>query len=76
MRNKNRFEAQKYLSRVLPENKVKCYINTGQLDQAANIAFERKNDEELSLVLAKCGSTNRSLTEKIHSMKVQLSNHR
>ncbi|KAK2188750.1 hypothetical protein NP493_123g03022 [Ridgeia piscesae] len=76
IQNKNRFEAQKYLSRVLPDNKVTCYIKTGQLEQAAEIAFERKNDEELSTVLAKCGTTNRGLTEKIHTMKVQLSSHR
>ena len=57
-------------------HKYNCVVFCRQLDQAADIAFERKNDEELSIVLAKCGATNRGLTEKIHAMKVQLSSRR
>jgi len=66
-------EAQKYLAKVSNENLVKCHIKMGHLEQAAEIAFQNKNEDELNLVLSKCAATNRSLAERINSMKFTLS---
>ena len=43
-----------------------------QLEQAANVAFHNKNIEELNLVLSKCGTSNRTLAERVNSLKQQL----
>jgi len=66
-------EAQKYLTKVSSETLVKCHIKLGQLDQAADLAFQNKNEDELNLVLSKCTSANRLLADRISSMKSQLS---
>ena len=66
-------EAQKYLAKVPSENLVKCHLKMGQLDQAAELAFQNKNEDELNLVLSKCTTANRSLADRINSMKLQLS---
>ncbi|KAL5009861.1 hypothetical protein ScPMuIL_012166 [Solemya velum] len=73
MKNGNRSEAVKYLSRVSPEHKVRCLVKVGQVKQAAEVAFENRNEEELHYVLAKCSTTDRHLVESIKSMKAQLS---
>ena len=69
----NTAEAQKYLGRVSSENVVRCHIKMGQLEQAAELAFHNKNEDELNLVLSKCATTNRLLADRINSMKSQLS---
>ena len=69
----NMAEAQKYLVKVSSENLVKCHIRMGQLDQAADLAFQNRNEDELNLVLSKCTSANRILADRINSMKLQLS---
>jgi uncharacterized coiled-coil protein SlyX len=43
-----------------------------QLEQAANLAFQNKNVEELNLVLAKCVTSDRTLAERINGLKAQL----
>ncbi len=43
-----------------------------QLEEAAELAYQNKSEEELNLVLSKCGPLNRSLSEKVQSMKAQL----
>jgi hypothetical protein len=43
-----------------------------QLEQAVNHAFQNKNVEDLNLVLAKCVTSNRTLAERIVSLKAQL----
>ena len=65
-------EAQKYLARVPSESLVKCHIKLGQLEQAAELAFQNKNEDELNLVLTRCAATNRTLADRINNMKLQL----
>jgi vacuolar protein sorting-associated protein 16 len=72
IKNGNVAEGQKYMSRVTPENLVKCYIKLGQLEQAAESAFQSKNVEDLNLVFSRCTPSNRTLLEKIQSMRTQL----
>ncbi|XP_015764646.1 PREDICTED: vacuolar protein sorting-associated protein 16 homolog [Acropora digitifera] len=55
----NRTEAEKYVSRVLPENKVACLVKLGKYQDAADTAFAQKSEEVLDLVLAKCANSNR-----------------
>ncbi|XP_013393973.1 vacuolar protein sorting-associated protein 16 homolog [Lingula anatina] len=72
MENHNRFEATKYLTRVAPENKVKCHVRVGQLKEAAEIAFQQRNEEELNFVLSKCGPMHKDVVTQITGMKSQL----
>lgn len=72
LKNGNKYEAQKYASKVRDDNKVKYYIKVGLLDEAAKVAFEQKNKMALDMVQSQCGIMNRALAEKINSMKVQL----
>ncbi|XP_028391423.1 vacuolar protein sorting-associated protein 16 homolog [Dendronephthya gigantea] len=65
-------EAEKYISRVPLEERMNCYIRVGNIEQAANVAFNQKNEEALNSLLGRCG-TNRTLVSKIETMKTQLS---
>jgi hypothetical protein len=68
----SRVEALKYLPKVAPESLVKCHVKAGLLEQAAELAFQNKNEDELSLVLSKCTTANRVLIDRINTMKAQL----
>ncbi|XP_046845974.1 vacuolar protein sorting-associated protein 16 homolog [Xenia sp. Carnegie-2017] len=68
-------EAEKYISRVPIEERMKCYVRVGNIEQAAIVAFNQKNEEALNSLLGRCG-TNRTLISKIDSMKAQLSQKR
>ena len=46
------------------------------MEQAAQIAFEHKSEEELDMVLSKCGTMNQVVAEKVHSLKSQLTGRR
>lgn len=64
-------EAEKYIARVAPEDRITCYIRVGNIEQAAVVALNQKNEEALNGLLGRCG-TNRALLSKIESMKAQL----
>jgi len=72
----NRTEAEKYVSRVLPENKVACLVKLGKYQDAADTAFAQKSEEGLDLVLAKCANSNRPLANRIQDFKTQLRQRR
>jgi len=67
-----RVEAEKYIPRVSAENKVKCLIQVGDLQNAAQMAFTQHSIEKLDLVHSKCGVSNRALADKIQEWKEQL----
>ncbi|KAM7431231.1 Vacuolar protein sorting-associated protein 16 [Porites harrisoni] len=69
-------EAEKYLSRVLPENKVTCYVKLGKYKDAAETVFAQKSEGDLDLVLGKCATSNRPLVNRIQEMKAQLRQRR
>lgn len=72
----NRIEAEKYVPRVLPENKVACFVKLGKFEDAAETAFSQKSEEDLDLVLGKCASSNRALANRIQEMKSHLRQRR
>lgn len=72
----NRIEAEKYVPRVLPENKVACFVKLGKFEDAAETAFSQKSEEDLDLVLGKCASSNRTLANRIQEMKAHLRQRR
>lgn len=43
-----------------------------ELEQAADAAIQSKNEDDLNLVLMKCGSANRAIAERVNNFKVQL----
>lgn len=72
----NKFEAQKYMPRVREENKVKYLVKLGNLEEAAKVAYEQKDDSALNFILSKCTAANRAVSEKIATMKQQLGGKR
>ncbi|XP_062907960.1 vacuolar protein sorting-associated protein 16 homolog isoform X1 [Mobula hypostoma] len=73
VKHHNKYEAKKYVAKVSPEQKVKGYIMIGDLDQAVEVATERKNESELNNILSKClSATDQSIVEKINRAKAQL----
>ncbi|XP_031556502.1 vacuolar protein sorting-associated protein 16 homolog [Actinia tenebrosa] len=66
----SRIEAEKYLTRVLPENKVHYYLKLGKIVEAAEVALSQKNEEALELISKKC-QNNQPLLNKIQSMRAQ-----
>ncbi|UYV62515.1 VPS16 [Cordylochernes scorpioides] len=69
----NKFEAQKLIPKVKEENKVKYLIKVGMLEEAAKLAFTQKDDLALNKVYQACTNSNRSLAEKVNTMRSQLS---
>uniref|UniRef100_A0A4W3IJR3 Vacuolar protein sorting-associated protein 16 homolog n=1 Tax=Callorhinchus milii TaxID=7868 RepID=A0A4W3IJR3_CALMI len=73
VKHHNKYEAKKYVTKVSPEQKVKAFIMVGDLDQAVETATERKNENELNMILLKCTPvTDRLILEKINRAKSQL----
>lgn len=72
----SKIEAEKYVPRVLPENKVACFVKLGKFEDAAETAFSQKSEEGLDLVLGKCASSNRTLASRIQEMKAHLRQRR
>ncbi|KXJ28267.1 vacuolar protein sorting-associated protein 16 homolog [Exaiptasia diaphana] len=68
----NRLEAEKYLPRVQPENKVLYHVKLGKLEEAAGIAANQNNEELLEFVLKKC-ENNPPLYNKVQNMILQKS---
>uniref|UniRef100_A0A4X2LWX5 Vacuolar protein sorting-associated protein 16 homolog n=1 Tax=Vombatus ursinus TaxID=29139 RepID=A0A4X2LWX5_VOMUR len=66
MKRRNKFEAKKFAARVSPEQKVKAFLLIGDVTQAADVAIERRNEAELSLVLSHCtGASDGATADKI-----------
>ncbi|KAF8764583.1 Vacuolar protein sorting-associated protein like [Argiope bruennichi] len=76
VKHDNVYEAKKYLSKVKEENKVKYYIKAGLLEDAAKIAFERKDIAALNQIQSLCGVMDRTISDKIMNWKSQLSSKR
>ncbi|KAK2169318.1 hypothetical protein LSH36_11g09017 [Paralvinella palmiformis] len=74
MKYQNRQEAQKYLPKVAPENRAKCLVKMGSLEQAAELAFQNKSVDDLDLILHKCATSNKVLAERVQTLKAQLLN--
>lgn len=73
MKQNNKLEARKYTARVNPEQRVKALLLTRDLEQAAEVAIEHKNENEMNMVLSKCNSTTDSAAvEKIERAKALL----
>ncbi|XP_064470643.1 vacuolar protein sorting-associated protein 16 homolog [Ornithodoros turicata] len=69
----NKYEAQKYLPKVNKENKVKYFVKVGNLDEAAKVAFEQKDESALNFILSKCNiTTSPGIKDKIANLKKQL----
>ncbi|ODM96537.1 Vacuolar protein sorting-associated protein 16 [Orchesella cincta] len=68
----NRAEAHKYLPRVKEDLQVKYYVMARYFEEAADIAYERKNENELLFIRSSCIMSDRSLAEKIEGMVTQL----
>ncbi|RWS31720.1 vacuolar protein sorting-associated protein 16-like protein, partial [Leptotrombidium deliense] len=71
LKRKNKYEANKYVSKVKEENKVGYLVKLGQLEEAAKIAFESKDEELLSNIESRVVA-NRALKERIENMRQQL----
>nr|XP_023028466.1 vacuolar protein sorting-associated protein 16 homolog [Leptinotarsa decemlineata] len=70
LQNDNRQEALKYLPKVTEDIKVKYCIKTGCLEEAADVAFQQRDIQNLFYVQSKC--TSPQLVEKINAMAMQL----
>uniref|UniRef100_A0A674A8X8 Vacuolar protein sorting-associated protein 16 homolog n=1 Tax=Salmo trutta TaxID=8032 RepID=A0A674A8X8_SALTR len=63
----NKYEAKKYVSKVAPEQKVKAHLAIGDLEGAAEAAIERRSEGEISTVLSRCSpTTDRALLERLN----------
>ncbi|XP_054707259.1 vacuolar protein sorting-associated protein 16 homolog [Uloborus diversus] len=76
VKHDNIYEAQKYLPKVKEENRIKYYIKARLLEDAAKIAFEKKDLAALNQVQNMCGVMDRTIADKITTMKSQLSSKR
>ncbi|RUS71261.1 hypothetical protein EGW08_020975 [Elysia chlorotica] len=76
MKYNNRMEAMKYLSRVTPDQKVRCLVKVGLFKEAAEAAVELKNEDDFGYVLSRLGSADRQVAEQVRAMRGQLSSRR
>ncbi|TRY82477.1 hypothetical protein DNTS_029961 [Danionella cerebrum] len=56
IKHHNKLEAKKYVSKVMPEQKVKAHLAVGDLEGAAEASIERRNESEISTVLSRCSA--------------------
>ncbi|XP_034035762.1 vacuolar protein sorting-associated protein 16 homolog [Thalassophryne amazonica] len=66
MKSHNKYEAKKYISKVMPEQKVKAHLAVSDLEGAADAAIERKNEAEMATVLSHCSSSDRLLIDRLN----------
>ncbi|XP_046392085.1 vacuolar protein sorting-associated protein 16 homolog [Ischnura elegans] len=66
-------EAEKYLPKVREELKVKYFLKSGMLEEAAQCAYEQKDCDALLLIQSRCASSNTALSEKVNLYLLQLS---
>ncbi|RXN33531.1 vacuolar sorting-associated 16-like protein [Labeo rohita] len=70
IKHHNKYEAKKYVSKVTPEQKVKAHLAVGDMEGAAEAAIERRNESEISTVLARCSTTSdHLLMERLNRAK-------
>ncbi|XP_035827127.1 vacuolar protein sorting-associated protein 16 homolog [Aplysia californica] len=72
MKQYNRTEAVRYVSRVQPEQRVKCLVKVGQFREAAEAAIENKSEEDFDYVLSRLGLADRQVAETVRGMRGQL----
>ncbi|KAM9700069.1 vacuolar protein sorting-associated protein 16 homolog isoform 2-T3 [Menidia menidia] len=65
MKHNNRHEAKKYVSKVTAEQRVKAHLAVGDLEGAADVAIERRNDSEVGAVLSRCSAADRLLSDRL-----------
>lgn len=65
----------KYVSKVPVPKRVKLYLKTGKLEEAAETAFQLKSMDDLNLIYMKCGN-NSSVAEKVNVYRLQLQQRR
>jgi len=68
----NRAEAHKYLSKVRDELQVKYYCMAKFYDEAAKLAFEKKNEDDLRYVRHQCLATDRATADNVAQLIEQL----
>eukprot|EP00066_Takifugu_rubripes_P003865 XP_003966794.1 PREDICTED: vacuolar protein sorting-associated protein 16 homolog [Takifugu rubripes] len=66
MKRNNKYEAKKYVSRVMPEQKVRAHLAISDLEGAADAAIERRNESEIGIVLSRCAASDRLLIERLN----------
>ncbi|KAM6945481.1 vacuolar protein sorting-associated protein 16 homolog [Aplochiton taeniatus] len=67
MKHHNKFEAKKYVTKVIPEQKVKAHLAIGDLEGAAETAIERRSEGEIGTVLSRCSpTTDRATVDKLN----------
>ncbi|KAG8195406.1 hypothetical protein JTE90_001418 [Oedothorax gibbosus] len=77
VKHANVYEAKKYLSKVKEENKIKYCIKAGLLEDAAKVAFEKKDVAALNQIQGLChGVMDRTISDKITMWRSQLSSKR
>nr|CAD7393630.1 unnamed protein product [Timema cristinae] len=67
-----RSEAQKYLTRVKDDLKVKYYLKLGMLEEANNVATEHRDVQALLFVQSRCGTAEKTLSDRIDATIAQL----
>nr|CAD7202791.1 unnamed protein product [Timema douglasi] len=67
-----RTEAQKYLTRVKDDLKVKYYLKLGMLEEANNVATEHRDVQALLFVQSHCGTAEKTLSDQIDATIAQL----
>nr|CAD7573986.1 unnamed protein product [Timema californicum] len=67
-----RSEAQKYLTRVKDDLKVKYYLKLGMLEEANNVATEHRDVQALLFVQSRCGAAEKTLSDQIDATIAQL----
>uniref|UniRef100_A0A674PM93 Vacuolar protein sorting-associated protein 16 homolog n=1 Tax=Takifugu rubripes TaxID=31033 RepID=A0A674PM93_TAKRU len=66
MKRNNKYEAKKYVSRVMPEQKVRAHLAISDLEGAADAAIERRNESEIGIVLSRCAASDHLLIERLN----------
>ncbi|KAM9327919.1 vacuolar protein sorting-associated protein 16 homolog [Pholidichthys leucotaenia] len=72
MKSNNKFEARKYVSKVMLEQKVKAHLTVGDLEGAADAAIERRNDAEMGVVLSRCSASDRLLIDRLNRARAAI----
>lgn len=66
-------EAQKYLPKVEEHLSIKYYVKAKLFNDAAQIAFQRKDTDALHYIQSRCAS-NREAVDKINGLIARLAN--
>ena len=68
---KNKYEAQKYLTKVKEENKIAYYFKAGLIEEAGQLAKLQKNRAALEGMISKCSNSTheRKLVQLLNEIK-------